>query len=416
MTDLARRTFIGAGAAALLASPLAATIRLARKRRDGLYAFPEDGPPLIDFTRWIDKPVKLRSAEIYKLNAVDQFVRVVSEDGVEGVCMGNSRLEEVVSLFKLAVLPGFIGQDVRDLQAIIQRTYRAQVKFAGLPFWTALGHLELAIWDMLGKTAQQRCVTFMGPVVRTEIPLYASSLDRKTSPEEEVANMQKAVAALGVDAIKIKVGNRLSYNEDAAPMRSEKLVALARKTFGDAMTIYADANGSYDAPRAIELCRMLEDNGVAILEEPCPHEDPEMTKQVTDRVRKIKIAGGEQDGRMEQWRWYLEHRGLDLLQPDFMYNGGMVRTLMVQKMAAAAGIGVAPHFPQSGASSAQLIHFAAYAPNLHGYQEYRARPHKHDFAHSPRIAPRNGKLSLPEGPGWGVEFDPALWKLAERIA
>jgi D-galactarolactone cycloisomerase len=199
-------------------------------------------------------------------------------------------------------------------------------------------------------------------------------------------------------------------------MRSEKLVALARKTFGDAMTIYADANGSYDAPRAIELCRMLDDNGVAILEEPCPHEDPEMTKQVKDRVRKIKIAGGEQDGRMEQWRWYLEHRGLDVLQPDFMYNGGMIRTLMVQKMAERAGVGVAPHFPQSGASSAQLIHFAAYAPNLHGYQEYRARPHKHDFAHSPRILPCNGKLSLPNGPGWGVEFDPALWKLAERIA
>ena len=408
-----RRGFVG-GALALAAAPAQATTLLARRGKSGLLEFPKIPPPIVDFTRWLDEPVVLSTAEMLVVDGRHQFVRVTSTDGREGVVKANSRMEEVASLFHLAVKPGFLGKDVRDLRALIEALYRVQYKFAGLAFWTAVGHLELAIWDMLGKTANRRCVDFMGPVVRSRIPIYVSSLDRKSSPEAEVAAVQEAAARTGAKACKIKVGGRMSLNVDAAPGRSEKLVALARKTLGDGFTIYADANGSYDAPRAIELCRMLEANGVAMLEEPCPHDDPEMTKQVADRV-KIPIAGGEQDGRMEQWRWYIENRGLDVLQPDFMYNGGMLRTLLVQRMAQAAGVPVAPHYPRNGVEMVELIHFAAYAPNLHGFQEYRLKPRKLAFAHAPVIEPKDGHLVLPPGAGFGATFDPGLWKNAVRL-
>lgn len=387
---------------------------LAQRGKSGLLEFPRKPPAIVDFTRWLDKPVILASAEMLVVDGKHQFVRVTSADGREGVVKANSRMEEVASLFHLAVKPGFVGKDVRDLRTLVEAVYRSQYKFAGLAFWTAVGHLELAIWDLLGKTANRRCVDFMGAVVRTRIPIYVSSLDRKSSPEEEVAAVQEAAAKTGTRACKIKVGGRMSLNVDAAPGRSEKLVALARKMLGDDFTIYADANGSYDAPRAIELCRMLEANGVALLEEPCPHDDPEMTKQVVDRV-KIPIAGGEQDGRMEQWRWYVQNRGLDVLQPDFMYNGGMLRTLLVQRMAQAAGVPIAPHYPRNGVETVELIHFAAYAPNLHGFQEYRLKPRTLDFKHAPVIEPVDGHLVLPPGPGFGATFDPGLWKSATRL-
>lgn len=118
---------------------------------------------------------------------------------------------------------------------------------------------------------------------------------------------------------------------------------------------------------------------------------------------------------MDRWRWYLEQRGLDILQPDFMYNGGMLRTLMVQRMAAAAGVPVAPHYPRNGMEMVELLHFAAHAPNLYGLQEYRAKPRVLDFPHSPVIEPRNGMLQLPSGPGFGVTVDPAIWAGAVRL-
>lgn len=391
----------------------AAQLGPAKRGADGLFRFVND-PKIVDFYAHVPAPVRLRSAEILVVDAKHQFVRVVSTDGVEGLVKANSRMEEVASLFHQVAVPPFRGRDLRDVQTILSELYRAQYKFAGLAFWTAVGHLELAIWDLLGKTAGKPCVALMGGAVRETIPIYVSSLDRNSSPEKEVATLQQAVAETGARGAKIKVGGRRSRNQDAAPGRSEAVTRAVRRAFGDDFIIYADANGSYDAPAAIELCRMLQDNGVAMLEEPCPHEEVEMTRQVVAGT-DLMIAGGEQDGDMARWQWYLENRGLDLLQPDFMYNGGMLRTLMVQRMAAAAGVPVAPHYPRNGMEMVELLHFAAHAPNLYGLQEYRARPRVLDFAHSPVMAPKDGDLRLPPGPGFGVTIDPAIWKNAARL-
>ncbi len=98
-----------------------------------------------------------------------------------------------------------------------------------------------------------------------------------------------------------------------------------------------------------------------------------------------------------------------------MYNGGMARTLRVARMAAAAGVGVAPHYPRNGVETVELLHFACHIPNLHGLQEYRGRPRALAFGHSPRIEPVNGMLSLPDGPGFGASYDPDIFVRGRRL-
>jgi L-alanine-DL-glutamate epimerase-like enolase superfamily enzyme len=417
---MARRTVLAAGLASLAAAEAGAGNLVARRGRDGLFRFPARPTPPVDFKKLAGVPIAIRSIEFFQLGRPDtQFVRVVSEDGIEGVVKANSRMEEVVSLFDLAIAPELIGKDARDIFAISDEIYRRQYKFAGLALWTAIGHCELAIWDMIGKTVGSRCVDMMGGAVRDRIPIYVSSLARNTTPEVEVARFEEAIARTGAKAIKLKVGGRMSRNVDAAPGRQEALVAHARRVLGEDVTIYADANGSFDAPAALEVCAMLEDHGVAILEEPCPFEDFEMTAQVTKAVRrrryKLKIAGGEQDGALERWRWYLENRALDVLQPDFMYNGGMLRTLMVARMAAEAGVPVAPHYPRNGVEIVELIHFGCHAPNLYGFQEYRQRLRELPFEHAPQINPIGGELFLPPGPGFGATYGAHIWKDGTRM-
>lgn len=399
---------------AAISTSALAQLAPATRQRNGRFTFAASLGPTVDFRRFVDRAVTIVSAEILVVDGKHQFVRVTSREGDEGVIKANSRMEEVTSLFHQIAKPAFIGKDARDMEGSIAALYRAQYKFAGLAMWTAVGHLELAIWDMLGKAAKRRCVDFMGTVLREQIPIYVSSLDRKSTGEKEADAVEAAVAATGAKGCKIKVGGRMSRNVDAIPGRSEDVVRAVRKRMGDSFTIYADANGSYDAPAAIKLCRMLESYGVAMLEEPCPFEDVEMTRQVVDRV-KIPIAGGEQDGSMERWRWYLETKALDVIQPDFMYNGGMLRTLVVQRMAAQAGVGIAPHYPRNGAETVELLHFAAQASNLYGLQEYRMKPRVLDFAHDPVIVPKDGMLVLPPGAGFGVRYDPGLWANAVRL-
>lgn len=409
----------GAGATGLTTLGAQAGMVVAQPGADGLLRFAETAPR-VDFARWAKSPIRLRSIEVFQLGRADtQFVRVTSEDGQEGVVKANSRMEEVISLLDMAVAPTLLGQDMRMIGSLIDEIYRRQYKFAGLALWTAIGHIELAVWDLIGKTANVRCVDMMGGPRRQSVPIYVSSLSRTTTPEEEVARFEEAIARTGARAIKLKVGGRMSRNEDAAPGRQEALVALARKKLGDSVTIYADANGSFDAPRALEICAMLESHGVAILEEPCPFEDFEMTAQVTHAVRRrgytLKVAGGEQDGAFERWRWYIQQSALDVLQPDFMYNGGMLRTLMVADMAKAAGVGVAPHYPRNGVETVELIHFACHVDNLHGYQEYRQRPRDLPFEHTPVIAPRDGTLALHDGAGFGAVYGAHIWRDGARL-
>src|SRR5205085_8338561 len=137
-----------------------------------------------------------------------------------------------------------------------------------------------SLFDLLGKVAKQPVGALLGGVIRQDVPIYLSSLRRDTTPEQEVAWLGKRLEETGAKAVKLKIGGRMSKNADAAPQRTERLVALARKRFGNGVTIYVDANGSYDAPKAIEVGRMLEAHGVAFFEEPCPFEELEETKRV----------------------------------------------------------------------------------------------------------------------------------------
>jgi L-alanine-DL-glutamate epimerase-like enolase superfamily enzyme len=392
---------------------------VARPGADGLLRFGLPVEPAVDFKRFVTAPVKIAAVDVVALGGPTQFVRVRSTDGAVGVVKANSRMEEVVSLLDLAVVPRLVGEDARDIEALVDRIATLEYKFLGLALWTAIGHIELAIWDMLGKVAGRRCIDFMGPERRSSIPFYLSSLNRNTTPDEEVAWLAEVVGRTGATGIKIKAGGRMSRNADASPGRQEALVPLARKTFGDAFTIYVDANGSFDAPAAIRLVDMLEDYGVAILEEPCPFQDHRMTRQVTSYVnrtgKRIRIAGGEQDGALEVWRDYLADGTLHVLQPDFMYNGGMARTLRVARMAEATGVGVAPHYPRNGVETVELLHFACHIPNLHGLQEYRGRPRTLDFNHSPRLELKGGRLSLPPGAGFGADYDPDIFVRGRRL-
>lgn len=320
---------------------------------------------------------------------------------------------EVAPVFNRTVAPHLEGRDARDIEALIAALHATHAKFAGLPFWTAVGHAETAVWDLLGKTAGLRCVDFMGPVVRSEVPIYLSSAVRHETPQSQIDALVEAVERTGATGAKIKVGGP-TPNAPGHLVRAEQMVSAVRGQFGDAFHIYADANGSFDAPRAIALCRMLQDFGVAWVEEPCPFDDMEMTRQVAAQV-DIAIAGGEQDCVAERWRDQIETGVLDVLQPDFMYNGGMARTLAVQRAAHAHGIGVAPHSFRASAGAAELAHFAAYAPNLHGLQEYRSDPEVFTHADTPSLVPAGGMISLPTGPGFGVSYDPDLWPRAESL-
>jgi L-alanine-DL-glutamate epimerase-like enolase superfamily enzyme len=184
------------------------------------------------------------------------------------------------------------------------------------------------------------------------------------------------------------------------PSRTERLIPLARKRLGDRIDLHADANSSYDPAHALRIGRMLEDIKAVYFEEPCPFDHLEDTKQVADALT-IPVAGGEQEYSEWRFRWTVANRGVDIVQPDLHYYGGMIRSIRVARMAAAAGMPTTVHI-SGGFGFIYMLHFASCTPHIGRYQEYKEEIEHYRGWFDPPLKIQDGKLSVPQGPGVGI--------------
>jgi L-alanine-DL-glutamate epimerase-like enolase superfamily enzyme len=195
--------------------------------------------------------------------------------------------------------------------------------------------------------------------------------------------------------------------------RSEKLIPLVRKTFGDQMVISADSNGSYTPAQAIPIGKLMQEYKYAFYEEPVPFDWYEETRQVADAL-EIPIAGGEQEPSTHNFRWLVANGALSIVQPDMFYFGGMVRCVQVARMANAFGKQCIPHISSTGLGYVYMMHFVSSIPNSGPYHEFKEFNSELPYhcATSTLRSDSNGVIQVPNGPGFGVEIDPDFIKEA----
>ncbi len=364
----------------------------------------------------ITSPVVIESIRLLKKDK-DYLVHVRSKDGAEGVSLTNPpRADYLAPILKKLVIPFFIGKDARDLENLLWELYRwdDNYKLYGLALWSPQAWVEFAILDMLGRIAAKPMGALFGDVVRREIAFYVASGSRSTTPEQEVEGLRKLLDRSGAKALKFRVGGRMSRNADAMPGRTETLIPLVRKTFGDAIDIHADSNSSYDPPKAIEVGRMLEEIKAVYFEEPCPFDHLEDTKRVADALT-IPVAGGEQEYSDWRFRWMVANRGVDIVQPDLHYYGGMVRSIRVAHMADVANMPTTVHI-SGGFGFVYMLHFASCVRDPGRYQEYKLGTERYGSWFDPVITVKDGKMSVPSGPGVGIKDLKGLLKDAKEVA
>jgi len=362
----------------------------------------------------VTSPLMIQSIELLRKGR-DYFVRIRSKDGAEGVSLTNARAEYLYPILNKLVVPYFIGKDARDLESHLFEVYRyrSNYKLQGLALWCPLAWVEFAILDMIGRITGKSIGQLLGGVIRQEVPFYIASGRRDTTPQQEADYLMELIEETGAKAVKFRVGGRMSRNADAMPGRTERLIPLARKTLGDQIAIHADANSSYDPPKAIEVGRMLEDIGAVYFEEPCPFDHLEDTKRVADALT-IPVAGGEQEYSQRRFRWAIYNRGVDIVQPDLHYYGGLIRSTRVARMAALAGMPTTVHI-SGGFGFAYMLHFASYTPDIGLYQEYKRGIERYSNWFDPPLQVNNGAITVPKGPGVGITDIGELLKGAKVV-
>ncbi len=362
------------------------------------------------------EPVILESLELLR-HGEEILVRARSTDGVEGLSVTNSWwLFDTHPIFLRRVAPFLVGKDARDLEENLEGLLREHItyKLQGLALWSCVAAAEMAVLELLGRVSDKPIGDMLGGVQRRDIPVYRASGNRGNTPEEEVEFLRRLVAETGASAVKIRLGSELGENRDSAPGRTEALIPAVREAFGDEMTLYADANSSYDAEHAIPVGRLLEEQGYAFYEEPCRFDDLWETKKVADAL-EVPVAGGEQEFSERRFRWTIENRGLDVVQPDLHYYGGYIRAARVARMAHAAGVTCTPHMSGWGLGYLNALHFMSFIPSPAPHLEFKGLSRIPFQCETSPLDCVDGIMRVPSGPGFGIELDPGWVEKAEVV-
>ncbi|MBK8738301.1 MAG: mandelate racemase/muconate lactonizing enzyme family protein [Betaproteobacteria bacterium] len=339
------------------------------------------------------------------------FVRVTTDDGREGwgqVAPYNADITAQVLHRQIA--PWSLGRDALDIDALVDLVPEKEHKFPGSYICRAIGGLDTALWDLRGKLEGKSVCELLGGKPRA-LRAYASSMKRDITPEQEVARFVELRDRHGFDAFKYRIGAECGHDIDEWPDRTEEIIPAIHRGLGPDVALLADGNSGFSPRHAIEVGRMLEDNGVSHFEEPCPYWELEQTKQVRDALN-LDVTGGEQDCMIPVWRQIIEMPAVDVIQPDVCYLGGLTRTLRVAKMAEQAGLPCTPHSANLSMVTLFTMHLLGAIPNAGKYLEFSIEgPDYYPwqdglFLNSP-YAIKDGKVTIPSEPGWGVEIDPA---------
>jgi len=370
-------------------------------------------------TEFFPDPVIIETVELLEYEG-RYLCRIRSKDGAEGISVAHSDMSEFYPIFFRNVQPYLIGQDARELDLILEKIYLYHFNFRlngqtmGLPLATA----EFAILDMLGHIANKSMGDLVGEIHNPEVGVYEATEFRELPLEEHWARIKDAVAEYDVNALKIKVGYLFSGSTDihdpGLPGKSEKLVPMVREHYGDDWYLYSDSNGYYDLEGAFKMGKLLQEYNYAYFEEPVLYWHFEEIKKLADELT-IPIANGEQDQAYYNFKWLLANDGIDIVQPDNYYFGGMIKSTKVARMAEAFGKTIIPHMSGGGLGYLYQIQICSAFPNVGKHVEFKGlRTHVPFECPTSELQVVDGKIKVPTGPGLGITIDPE-WIAKHKI-
>jgi L-alanine-DL-glutamate epimerase-like enolase superfamily enzyme len=324
------------------------------------------------------------------------LVKIETDEGVTG--WGEGFGHRIFTATK-AALDGFIGPMCigRDPTAISTLVDELQRNLGGVgrngPAMYALSAIDIALWDIAGKLAGLPLYRLLGGSARKELPAYASLL--RYGEAAAVTHYVERALKRGYRHLKL-------HEITVAPIKA------ARAATGPDIPIMIDCNCPWTIDEAIVMARTLQEFNPKWLEEPIwPPEDHAGLARVRTHGG-IPTAAGE-NAMLPEFKSMFEHAALAYAQPSVTKVGGVTQMRKVMALADAFGVTVVPHSAYFGPGLLASIHCIASMPRESLVERYDA-----DFAENPlhdAINPQsNGSIVVPQGPGLGIDPDPALIK------
>jgi L-rhamnonate dehydratase len=271
------------------------------------------------------------------------LVEIFTDAGLVG--LGNAALSPLLTkaCIDTYLKPVLLGSDPWDTEYLWQQMYRRTMAFGrkGVAM-TAISAVDIALWDLLGKSAQQPVYRLLGGRTKKRIPVYASRL--YSMPLDELRVEAQSYKDQGYKAMKLRFG--WGPVDGAEGMqRNVELVRTVREVVGDGIDVMADAYMGWTLDYAKRMLPLLEPFQLRWLEEPVIPDDTRGYKELK-AFGRIPIAGGEHEFTIFGFRDLLEANALDYIQFDTNRVGGISQARKISALAESYQIPVVPHAGQ----------------------------------------------------------------------
>jgi galactonate dehydratase len=354
------------------------------------------------------------------------FVEVTTDEGITG--WGEITTTTFIANRGLTAMlrqigPMMVGEDPAQIERLWHKLFRSFTYMGSRGAAVeCLSAIDIALWDIRGKTLGKPIYELLGGPVRDDVPLYTHPDQRKfTSKEAVIAEIQDIVKS-GHTALKfdpfpqqgayvdgVAREQREGYLDGSMTRKDEReaaeLTALIRETTGPDIEVLIDAHGRFDVPTAIRLCRTLEEAGkIDWFEEPCPPESINALKQVREKI-SAPISWGERGHTKWDFVPILENKLADYIMPDVTWTGGITELKKISALCEAYYIPVSPHDaagPINVVAGAQVM---MTVPNFYKLETSEWNLSKYDHLIDVPLDNSNGSLKLNPAPGLGIEMN-----------
>jgi D-galactarolactone cycloisomerase len=333
------------------------------------------------------------------------WVEIIADDGTTGwgECYGPAEVyQAAISSF---YAPRLLKLDPLATDRLWHSMWQWSLDFArGGIMMGAMSGIDIALWDLKGKSLGLSVSELMGGCYRDTLSCYATGMYYRDMPEDALIEALVAEAQgyrdQGFGALKIKVGKNLEFDL--------RLIAAIREALPQ-VTLMADSNHAYDLPEAICIGRALEQHGYAWFEEPLSPEYESQFRQLHDKIH-VPIATGECEQTRFGFQRLLSPGGVQIAQPDIAYCGGISEALKIRTIASSLGVNVIPHCWGTMLNLAAAVHFLAASYREPGRAEDGGAILELDRTENPLrdalfetpVECEGAAVRVPTGPGLGV--------------
>lgn len=359
---------------------------------DDMYDRPEDVPS------WLRFPAASHRV-LPRHGQYATLIKVHTDEGLVGYgeCYGLPSPEITTNVATRILAPLVLGMDAGASTAVWERMFRAQAAGGhnrGF-YLEAMAGIDLALWDLRGKAANQPIHQLLGGPLRETIPCYASPVPLRETPKESAAHALEFVHQ-GFLAIKVKIGR--------GPAVDRAHLQAVRDAVGDDIELLVDANCAYSLDVATAVGGVLKDVGISWFEEPLAVVDVAGLAELRRRTG-LTIVTGETSFTRFDLREFVVNSAVDVYMPNIARSGGFTETQRIADLASAFHVDIAPHGVGSGVSLAAALQFCTAVPNFRTY-EYNRLPNalRERILKEPPVF-ENGTLLVPTGPGLGIDVD-----------